>query len=1575
MNGIKSKAFKVALSYPSEHREFVEVVAMGLAEVYGKANVLFDQFHRADFAHPQLMSPGELPHAYRRAELAVVFLCEEYDKKPNCMKEFRQILTIGDNRRIMFVRLEGYRSRLPLPEDGSYDIEKLNEKEAKTLIEEITARINRQWTKDLTDKDKIVLICPVTDELETIKNIVAEKLRLKFQGKGITLVTAEEFVERFAESAKQVIALVRLFGSAKVESGIEEFLEAETGQKTNWIEWRPTNLARHQINDLEFETSVFSDSVFCEPPTEFVDSVVRRVDRLLVKEDFSLRAAKFNKQQLANPFVGLRSFDVSDQPIFFGREVEVQEMMAQLRSSGFVAVLGDSGFGKSSLVRAGLIPEITSDGSWLPIILRPGVDPIETLKSEFWSVLKSIDESLTELDYEVYCQNIRQGKIANVIRALTQKTKILLVIDQFEELIRLKLTSNSESVASFEDNLSNLIGMNEATSFLTVLTIRSDFLGKCNLFSQLGSLISENVYIVPRLDREKIINMISGPIRSWCVANDLPFDELNLSAKGASFLSQFDMANDELPRLQYHLHQADWSKTRLESQIDRLLPSNSQNLSDKIDQVGSSYLSKLNKEQKQTCKELICTIVEHVGGELLRRPRTIQQIAEELGKSGSDVARIVTGLCAVDFLELRTNDTHSLERQELVDLTHECVVRRWNVCKEWFEEEEKNKRYYSSVSVSLQNRIPFNYDSYRTLKTWEKRHGKSVAWKNRHESGSVELVKRFAEKYEDERDEDNWYSKAQTVLSDGLDFILPPLRTGLQAAPLGLLIVATCIAIWGWYRATTSSFQNSAIEQKEQERNTSERYFDAIQTARSALKIGDFHGMNWILSDINEKGFGGDRSPLSNRPSEYLPSDFRGWEHFHLSSSLPKQMSGIKASPVFASPLSDVTIEYFSIDDEGDSDRASVSFNTWSKQDGNSSKPVQFFRGAGKPRENVLPLQDGRRVILRDRRNLKLLDQPINDVFEVLTSNRKFGNPDPSGSHLGYFSAGGDPETNLVVACRHVTDLSSSLVEAWDISNLTRQNGEAKRIASIDVTKLDLEMGEIPDLAERACVSKKDDYFAASLRLKNEGCVAAIWSLEEAKKGNLQPELCRRDAIPHIISNMQFCTRQIASQELTTLFTIEQYRDRKTYRDKSIICEWDTKDGRLLNEYSPPHRIEEIAVNHQGSLLVAGTNRRFGTQEGELFFWNLSHSPQHSSSDLTPDSSLRLVDEKINTLCFFPDGKRVFAQGGESGAWIVPTNYESKTPVRLKNDCTIHTLAMIPNRPTKLISGDSKGNILCWDLISGDKTKLIPKLNNSIRSLDLHPTEMKISVCEQNGRISVWDFGSGTNETDSSSSDRPAKLLQEFLNPGSDSVRFIGEGNLVAAFRSGYSRDRSSLSVWSVGSGELDVTFSRMDLQFANVGGAETTQLVFQDEEYDLARVGSSKSNVLDIKLNAFNRLSALSSNCRWLVVCDKSDFTDSEDIIRWWDLETCELVGKNRGASQASGTTKMIFIPENVEAKLTRQRIVTGSSNGLVKVWAPFGTQPLLELNAHGPVTALCFEPKNRRLICANSKGEIVIW
>ena len=203
-----------------------------------------------------------------------------------------------------------------------------------------------------------------------------------------------------------------------------------------------------------------------------------------------------------NPFPGLRPFETDESRLFFGREEQTEELLARLRRSHFLAVVGRSGSGKSSLIRAGLIPALQggmmqgAGSGWRTALIKPGSDPIGNLAAELMktNVLSEAGAGLRKYEAEAAIEAmLRSGSLGfvNLLREarLREHEKLLLVVDQFEELFRFRATQKGslDEASAFVKLLLEAARQRELSIYI-VLTMRSDFLGDCAQFQGLQRL-------------------------------------------------------------------------------------------------------------------------------------------------------------------------------------------------------------------------------------------------------------------------------------------------------------------------------------------------------------------------------------------------------------------------------------------------------------------------------------------------------------------------------------------------------------------------------------------------------------------------------------------------------------------------------------------------------------------------------------------------------------------------------------------------------------------------------------------------------------------------------------------------------------------------------------------------------------------------------------------------------------------------------------------------------------------------------------------------------------------------------
>jgi energy-coupling factor transporter ATP-binding protein EcfA2 len=233
------------------------------------------------------------------------------------------------------------------------------------------------------------------------------------------------------------------------------------------------------------------------------------------------------------PFPGLRPFAFEDREFFFGRETQTYALYRLIVQSRFVAVVGSSGSGKSSLVRAGLLPLLADESEdpggrkWLLKEMRPGDAPLARLADALAELSHDEDPVIAATRRERIQFDLGSSfgiaKVLDKIEGLGDAT-FLLVVDQFEELFRFAGSAASGTAGDLRDAVRS---RDEAADFVkllleasrspahhvrVLLTMRSDFIGECARFQGLPEAVSATQFLVPSLTRDQREEVIRGPI-------------------------------------------------------------------------------------------------------------------------------------------------------------------------------------------------------------------------------------------------------------------------------------------------------------------------------------------------------------------------------------------------------------------------------------------------------------------------------------------------------------------------------------------------------------------------------------------------------------------------------------------------------------------------------------------------------------------------------------------------------------------------------------------------------------------------------------------------------------------------------------------------------------------------------------------------------------------------------------------------------------------------------------------------------------------------------------------------------
>ncbi|MBV8329002.1 MAG: tetratricopeptide repeat protein [Verrucomicrobia bacterium] len=383
------------------------------------------------------------------------------------------------------------------------------------------------------------------------------------------------------------------------------------------------------------------------------------------------------------PYKGLFAFWEQDADVFFGRESLIQLLTEKLDQKHIVQVSGPSGSGKSSLVAAGLIPALKDSGTWQVLYCRPGNDPFASLASALMPHLKpSEDEISRAAQLPKLREVLEQGQLNYLLRqavAANDDRALLLFIDQFEELYT---QCNTQTLRDrFLDTLLTLMSADAVASaprIRLVYTIRADFTNR--LFSHRGftdAIQDADVKIGP-MNREELDSVIRRPAS----LHNVRFEE----GLAERILNDAGVEPSTLPLLEFALAEL-WER-QTEGMLTHAGYERIGQLSGAIAHQAEKVIRGLGQSQQEVARHILARLVrlaDESGEHTRQRVSLAALYSEEL--LNKDAGRKV--LDQLTQARLVTVAIASDQRQQMVEIAHEALVRRWPRLKQWLEEDRE----------------------------------------------------------------------------------------------------------------------------------------------------------------------------------------------------------------------------------------------------------------------------------------------------------------------------------------------------------------------------------------------------------------------------------------------------------------------------------------------------------------------------------------------------------------------------------------------------------------------------------------------------------------------------------------------------------------------------------------------------------------------------------------------------------------------------------------------------------------------------------------------------------------------
>ncbi|MEA5511585.1 CHAT domain-containing protein [Crocosphaera sp. UHCC 0190] len=381
------------------------------------------------------------------------------------------------------------------------------------------------------------------------------------------------------------------------------------------------------------------------------------------------------------PYRGLLAFQEADAEVFYGRKTIIKNLVNLVKKNPLVPLVAASGSGKSSVIFAGLIPQLRQDSqlNWQIIWLRPSQNPFEGLGKALAPLINNSVTRIQELELELnLASNYLKIKdsLESIIKPLGNSSRLLLVIDQFEELFTLCQPSQCQG---FLDDLVEAI--KKVPAFSVVITLRADFLDKVLESGSFGELLQryETQYLLP-MQRDELEAAITQP----AALNGVQF-EAGLVDK---LIDEVWGEAGYLPLLEFALTQL-WSQQE-KGWLTHQAYQNIGGVTSALANYAESVYVQLSEEDREHLQKIFIQLV-NVGdnNKYTRRIATKEQVK---------YWDLVTQLASHRLVITNRPDETG---KETVEMVHETLIYSWQRFYQWIEDNQDFLHWNSRLAMTL----------------------------------------------------------------------------------------------------------------------------------------------------------------------------------------------------------------------------------------------------------------------------------------------------------------------------------------------------------------------------------------------------------------------------------------------------------------------------------------------------------------------------------------------------------------------------------------------------------------------------------------------------------------------------------------------------------------------------------------------------------------------------------------------------------------------------------------------------------------------------------------------------------
>jgi WD40 repeat protein/energy-coupling factor transporter ATP-binding protein EcfA2 len=428
------------------------------------------------------------------------------------------------------------------------------------------------------------------------------------------------------------------------------------------------------------------------------------------------------------PYRGLQPFDEDHSEFFFGRDGDIQRLIEKLKVTRFIAVIGSSGSGKSSLVRAGVVPALKKgvlpeSDTWTIRVFTPGAHPLAALAANLLRLYphEAMNKTLDQLAADERTLHLA---VSLGLAERPASERVVWVIDQFEEIFT--LCSDEQERAQFLANLlyAAFIPNGRCT---VILTLRADFYPKCATYPELSARMSEQQFLVSLMGANNLRQAIEEP--AWHVG--LEFEQGLVE----TILDQVENQPGALPLLEHALLEL-WERRRGQMMTLEAYHE-SGGVEGAIAKRADAIYVSFNPEQQTIVRRIMLRLTQPgEGTEDTRRRATMSELITREGES-----QIVEGVVQeMATARLLTTNTDEQSGEQIVDVSHEALIRGWPRLRKWIEEDRAGLRILRRLTEAARE---WQTGKDESLLFRGARLAQAVEWRERNEVALNEMEREF----------------------------------------------------------------------------------------------------------------------------------------------------------------------------------------------------------------------------------------------------------------------------------------------------------------------------------------------------------------------------------------------------------------------------------------------------------------------------------------------------------------------------------------------------------------------------------------------------------------------------------------------------------------------------------------------------------------------------------------------------------------------------------------------------------------------------------------------------------------